>query len=350
MAYAWMRRDQRRYANAVKFWDTAASSIQAAFGDFQPRIGRRRCRRRRRPRRRRRRACSARFAAAGQPRWRGAQERRAGGGRWACGRACAGSAARARARAGAPRGRGGRTPDRRSTSSTRCPTRCRFGAPSGSRPAARTRPPPRDAAAVRGRRQAVDLLEDLPAPAARGNARGRRGVTRRFNRLCVLMVVHIPKVVFLSQFFFLVKRHRPCAPSGSARRRPPGSTGRRLTPDVAPLAVGVSPPSARVRDKLIPRFPTFLVRRAGTSAPGRRGSRSSRGAGAAPGTPPGGSAAVPRRFRGGSRPGDAFKRVPGDVGPTRRPARVRPAADPRPSFAPAARRRGGFIADTIAPA
>jgi len=31
MAYAWMRRDQRRYANAVKFWDTAASSIQAAF-------------------------------------------------------------------------------------------------------------------------------------------------------------------------------------------------------------------------------------------------------------------------------------------------------------------------------
>ena len=31
MAYAWMRRDQRRYANAVKFWDSAASSIQAAF-------------------------------------------------------------------------------------------------------------------------------------------------------------------------------------------------------------------------------------------------------------------------------------------------------------------------------
>ena len=31
MAYAWMRRDQRRYANAVRFWDTAASSIQAAF-------------------------------------------------------------------------------------------------------------------------------------------------------------------------------------------------------------------------------------------------------------------------------------------------------------------------------
>lgn len=31
MAYAWMRRDQRRYTNAVKFWDTAASSIQAAF-------------------------------------------------------------------------------------------------------------------------------------------------------------------------------------------------------------------------------------------------------------------------------------------------------------------------------
>ena len=33
MAYAWMRRDQRRYADAVKFWDTAASSIQAAFED-----------------------------------------------------------------------------------------------------------------------------------------------------------------------------------------------------------------------------------------------------------------------------------------------------------------------------
>ena len=31
MAYAWMRRDQRRYATAVRFWDTAASSIQAAF-------------------------------------------------------------------------------------------------------------------------------------------------------------------------------------------------------------------------------------------------------------------------------------------------------------------------------
>ena len=40
MAYAWMRRDQRRYANAVRFWDTAASSIQAAFeGDFGEETG-----------------------------------------------------------------------------------------------------------------------------------------------------------------------------------------------------------------------------------------------------------------------------------------------------------------------
>jgi GNAT superfamily N-acetyltransferase len=36
MAYAWMRRDQHRYENAVKFWDTAASSIQAAFEDNDP--------------------------------------------------------------------------------------------------------------------------------------------------------------------------------------------------------------------------------------------------------------------------------------------------------------------------
>ena len=36
MAYAWMRRDQRRYENAVKFWDTAASSVQAAFEEKEP--------------------------------------------------------------------------------------------------------------------------------------------------------------------------------------------------------------------------------------------------------------------------------------------------------------------------
>jgi hypothetical protein len=31
MAYAWMRRDQARYENAVMFWDNASSSIQAAW-------------------------------------------------------------------------------------------------------------------------------------------------------------------------------------------------------------------------------------------------------------------------------------------------------------------------------
>lgn len=31
MTYAWMRRDQARYENAVKFWDNASSSIQAAW-------------------------------------------------------------------------------------------------------------------------------------------------------------------------------------------------------------------------------------------------------------------------------------------------------------------------------
>ena len=36
MAYAWMRRDQRRYEGATKFWDNASAGIQSAFEEPDP--------------------------------------------------------------------------------------------------------------------------------------------------------------------------------------------------------------------------------------------------------------------------------------------------------------------------
>ena len=173
MAYAWMRRDQRRYANAVKFWDTAASSIQAAFEETLaqnrpvPRYARADTFRRR--------ACSARFAPRRVPPGgvRGAQERRAGGGRdgrahhlrrLGFGRALASSVP------GAPREArgGGKTAGLLIVidgGARPVPRMARLLFRAGDAGLAHHRG---DAAAVRERpRHSVDLLEDLPAPTAR---------------------------------------------------------------------------------------------------------------------------------------------------------------------------------------
>ena len=198
MAYAWMRRDQRRYANAVKFWDTAASSIQAAFEEtLSPESGETSVSSSSSSETSSSRVL-ARFAPRRVPRrWRSRCSRATGWWwtRWACGRACAGSASGARSRSSWCAARGARrrnAPDRRSTSSTRCPARCRFGARIGFRAGGRRGLAHHrgDAAAVRGRRHGRGPARGpARADGAEETLRGRRGVTRRFNRLCVLMVV-----------------------------------------------------------------------------------------------------------------------------------------------------------------